>query len=139
MQRRKHSSCQGALPCPAHTLDAAADASAGLSHLLVGRTLDSLLKIHQPRADENRMGVRIHKAGRDNFPGAIDFGNLLTILFQPGVAEGVFGRAYRNNLAANTEHGAVCDDSEFPELLPATRARFVRNRVQREKLPDVDQ
>ena len=61
-----------ALRTPIH---ARANAAAGLRDLLVSRSRDPLLKIHQPRRSEGRMGVRIHKSRQHHLARAIELDN----------------------------------------------------------------
>src|SRR6202035_4326579 len=120
-QRSQNSLHQNPLPCRAHAFQVGPDAAAGRGDLFIGSALDTLLKIHQPRADKNRMGVGIHEPGQDNFTGAVDLSNFLAIPLQPGIAEGVFGGADRNDLPAETEDRTVFDDADFSEVGATTR------------------
>jgi hypothetical protein len=39
------------------------------------------------------VGVRIDESGNDDLLFAIDLDDFLAVLFEPGIAEGIFGRA----------------------------------------------
>ena len=70
------------------------------------------------------MSVRIDEAGKDYFARAIDLGDFLAILLEPGIAQGVFGRADGNDLPAEAQDRAIFDDAEFFEVGAAARARI---------------
>jgi hypothetical protein len=69
--------------------------------------------------------------------GTVDFGDSLAVLFEPGIAEGVFGLANGDDFAAQAEDGGVFEEAEFGECRTATGARLRRRKS--EKLADVDQ
>ena len=108
------------LPCA--RLHARPDAAAGRGDLFIGSAFDALLKIHQPRTDKNRMGVRIDEAREDDFARAVDLENFLAIFLQPGITQSVFGRADGNNLTAEAQDSAIFDDAELLEVGTAARA-----------------
>ena len=64
----------------AHILQTRSDAASSSGDLFVRRAFDTLLEIHQARADKDWMRVRIHEPGQDNFASAIDLSNFLAIL-----------------------------------------------------------
>jgi hypothetical protein len=80
--------------------------------------------------------MRIDKAGEDDFAGAVDLGNTLSIFLNPGIALRVFCGAHRNYLAAMAEHGSVWNDAEFLKIPSATWDSL---RSQREELANVQQ
>ena len=51
--------------------------------------------------------MRIDKSGQYDFAGTVDLGDLLAILPQPGIAQGILRGADRNDLAAETEDRAI--------------------------------
>ena len=57
----------------------------------------------------------IDEAGEHDTAGAVDFGYFLAILLEPGIAEGIFGLADGDDLAAETKDGGVFDDAEIGE------------------------
>jgi hypothetical protein len=79
------------------------------------------------------------KPGQNDLSRAIDLGNVLAILLQPGIAQRVFGRAHGNDLSAETQHRAVFDDAEFFEVGTAARSRPVGSTTQRDQLADVNE
>ena len=81
----------------------------------------------------------IDEAGKDDSAGAIDFGDLLTMLLDPGIAESIFGRADGDDFAADAEDGGVFENAEFFEIGTAARALVSGMRTQGEKLEDVQQ
>ena len=56
---------------------AGADTASGLGDLIVAGAGNSLFEIDETRRGENRMGMGIDEAGKDEFAGAVDF-------FDPG-------------------------------------------------------
>ena len=58
----------------------------------------------------------IDEAGEDDFAGAIDFSDAPAVLFQPGIAESVFGGADGHNSATEAQNRAPFDDGEFFEI-----------------------
>ncbi len=58
----------------------------------------------------------IDEAGQNDFARAIDLGDFLTILFQPGIAQSVFRCSNGNNFATEAEDGAVFNDAELFEV-----------------------
>src|ERR1700683_3136805 len=91
---------QNALARRAHAFQARPNAAASRGDLFIRSALDAFLKIYQAWADENWMRVRIDEPGQNDFARAIDLDNLLMILFQPGIAQGIFGCANGNDLSA---------------------------------------
>ena len=81
--------------------------------------------------------MRIDESGENNFPFAVDFGDFLAVLLEPGIAEGAFDRTNRDNLPAEAENRAVLDDAEFFKVRATTRAGTGRWRSQRQKLANV--
>jgi hypothetical protein len=84
------------------------------------------------------MRVRIDEAGKHDVTDTVDFDDLFAILFEPGIAEGVFGPADRNNFAAQAEDSGVFEKAEFGECRAAARTGL-HGRRNSEKLADVDQ
>ena len=70
----------------------------------------------------------IDEAGQNDFAGAVDLDDFLAILLQPGIAQGVFGRADGNDLPAEAEDSAIFDDAEFFEVGTAARAGLAGSR-----------
>src|SRR5580658_7149944 len=136
-QRRKNFLCQRGFAGLPHAVNTGANASSSFGDLFIASTRNPLLEIHQPRMRENRMRMRIDEAGQDHASVAIDLGNLLAILLEPRIAKRVLRRAHRNNLAAQTEHRSIMNDSKFGKGSAASRA--LRRRAQREKLADTYQ
>jgi hypothetical protein len=68
------------------------------------------------------MCVGVDKSGDDDFAGAVDLGDLLAMLHDPGIAEGVFGGSDGDDLAAEAENGGIFADPEFFELRTAAWA-----------------
>jgi hypothetical protein len=62
------------------------------------------------------MGVGIDEPWQDNFAGAVDFANFLSMTLDPGIAQRVFGSTDGNNLAP-----------EAPLRLPRCPIRAVPN------------
>ena len=83
--------------------------------------------------------MRIHEAGKNDSAGAIDLYDLLTILFQPGIAQGVLGGADRDDLPAKAKDSGGFDDAEFLEVGTAARAKFAAGKLEREQLANVGQ
>jgi hypothetical protein len=82
------------------------------------------------------MGV--HETGQNNLAGAVKFDNLLAMLPDPGIAQGVFGPAGGDDLLAHAQHRAVFDDAEFLEFRTAAWAGVSGRRSQRKQLSDVN-
>jgi len=57
--------------------------------------------------------VRIDKPRQDNFARAVDLGNFLAILLQPGIAQRIFRGADGDDLTAEAQDRAIFDDAEF--------------------------
>jgi hypothetical protein len=55
--------------------------------------------------------MRINESRDDNVTGAIDLGDLLAMLFDPGIAESGFGRADGDDLASDREDGCVFENA----------------------------
>jgi len=83
--------------------------------------------------------MRIDESGDDDFAGAVDFVDLPVVLLYPGIAEGVFGRANRDDLPANGENSSILDDAELVEVSAAARSRLSRRGTQTNELADVKQ
>lgn len=83
--------------------------------------------------------MRIDESGEDNFARAVDLKNSLAVLLQPGIAQGIFSCADRNDLAAEAEDGAVFDDAEFFKAGTAAWAGCAGGRLKGKKLADVRQ
>lgn len=81
----------------------------------------------------------IDEAGKHDFAGAVDLGDLLAMFFDPGIAESVFGGTDGDDLAAEAENGSVFNDAEFLQCGAAARALTLGGRAQGEKLGDVQQ
>lgn len=64
----------------------------------------------------------IDEAREHNLSGAVDLHDLLAILQHPGIAQGVFGRARRNNLSSDAQHRAVTDEAKLLKFRAAARA-----------------
>jgi hypothetical protein len=59
------------------------------------------------------MCVGIYKSRENDFTRAVDLGDFLAILLQPGITEGVFGSADGNDFAPQGQNGSVFDDAKF--------------------------
>jgi hypothetical protein len=70
------------------------------------------------------MRVRIDEAGKNDFARAVDLDNFFSVLLEPGIAKGIFGRANRDNLSSDAKHRAVFDDAQFWEVGSAVWAWF---------------
>jgi len=81
------------------------------------------------------MGMGIDKARENYFAGAVDLGDLLAVLSDPGIAQGVFCCADRDDLAAETEDGGVGEDREIFEGGAAAGAEAFRRKAY--EFPDV--
>ena len=81
----------------------------------------------------------IDESGQDNLAGAIDFDNLLAMLLDPGIAQGVFGLAGRNNLSTQAQHSAVLYDAKVAEPGSSPRTGLAGGGAQSKQLADVDQ
>lgn len=139
MQGSQNLFCENSPACAADAFYARPDPAPGCCDFFIRNAFDALLKIDEPRADEDWMSVGIHKAGKDHFSCAVDFDNVLAILFQPGVAERGFGGADRNKFTAKAEDSAIFDDAEFFEAGPAARATLIRSMPKRQQLADIDE
>src|SRR5580698_957897 len=115
MKRTKDFFRENSLPCSADGFDAGANAAAGSGNFFVRGAGDALLEIHQARVDESRMGVGVDEAWQHDVAGTVDFGDLLAILFKPGIAEGIFGLAHGNDFAAEAKDSGVFEEAEFGE------------------------
>ncbi len=105
-----------------HAVNAGANSSASFGDLFVVRARNPLLKIHQPRMREHRMGVGIDEAGKHHASATVDLDNLLAILLQPRIAKSVFCGANRDDLSGEAEHGSVLNDAEIGKGSAASRA-----------------
>jgi hypothetical protein len=85
------------------------------------------------------MCVRIDETGEDDFARTVDLGDSLAILLQPGIAQGVFGRANRNDLPAEAQDSAIFDDAELFEIGTTARSGLTRSRLQRKQLANIGQ
>ena len=130
---------QDSLPCPADRFHTRADATASGGDLLIRSALDALLEIHETRGDKGWMGVGVDKARQHDFAGAVYLHDFLAILFQPGIAQGVFGGANGDYLSAEAEDGGVLNDAEFFESGTTARAEIVKLSSEREQLANVSQ
>jgi len=72
------------------------------------------------------MSVRIHEARKDDFACAVEFDELLAMLFDEGIAERVFGRADGNDFAAKAEDGGIGENAKIAESGTAVRAELRR-------------
>src|SRR5579863_3649096 len=83
------------------------------------------------------MSVGIDKTWQNDFTRAVDLENFLTILFQPRIAESVFGFANRNNFAADAQDSTIFDHAKLSEVGAAARSRLAGRRSHSEKLANV--
>src|SRR5216684_1138307 len=91
----------------AYAFQARTYAAARLGNLFVISAGNPLLEINQPRLHEYGMRVRIYKPRQNHAPIAIDLSDLLPILLQPWIAQSVFGRSHRDDLAPKTKDRCV--------------------------------
>ena len=59
------------------------------------------------------MSMRIYKSRKHDSARAIDLGNLLAIFLKPGIVQGIFDGANRNNLAACAENSRILKNVQF--------------------------
>jgi hypothetical protein len=85
------------------------------------------------------MSVRVHESRQDDLPGAINLDNFLAVLPDPGIAQGVFTFAGRDDFFAYAQHCAILDDAEVLQRWAAARAVISGRRLQRQQLADVDE
>jgi hypothetical protein len=83
------------------------------------------------------MGVGIYKSGKYNFVGAIDLENLFVVFLQPGIAQGVFRRADRDDFSAEAEYSGILNDAEFFQVRTAPWTRLARAGLQCQQLANI--
>ena len=139
MSRKRSQNFLNQIPlrCPANAFDARPNAAAGRGDLFIGSAFDALLKIHQPRADKNRMGVRIHEAGQHDFARTVDLGDLLRFFLSQGSRSASLVVPTETIFPPRHMHGTVFDDAEFLEVGTATRTGLAGRRSKGDKLADV--
>jgi hypothetical protein len=81
--------------------------------------------------------MRINKTRQNDFARAIDLENFLAILLQPGIAQGLFGRADGNDLPPQAQNSAVLDDAELPKVGTAARTGPGQWGPERKQVADI--
>jgi hypothetical protein len=79
----------------------------------------------------------INKSGQHHFAATIDFPNIPTVSFQPGVEPGVTCSADGNDFPASAHYGAIFDYREFGKGAAASWTRS--GGTECEELADVEE
>jgi hypothetical protein len=67
------------------------------------------------------MGVGIDESRQDDFAGAIDFDEAITVLLDPRVTRCFSSSTDRSDSSSNAKHSGVFDDSQFPNRIATPR------------------
>ncbi len=101
----------------ADAANAGANAASGMGDLFVARAGNALFEVEETRGGEDRVGVRIDKAGEDNLAGAVDFFGVLSEL----VFGEFVGGSNGGDFAVGDQDCAVVNDADFAKRRGAPR------------------